>query len=125
PGLAAVGRLVQAALLVRAPDVAEGGDIDDVGVGGVDDDAADVLRVPQAHVLPGLAAVGRFVDAVAPGDAVAGVGLAGADPDHVGVRFGDGHVAERNRRLALEDGRPGGAIVDGLPQAARRGGHVQ
>src|SRR5262249_48301438 len=58
PGLAAVGGLVDAALLVGRPDVAQGGDVHDLGVPGVDDDAGDVLGVGQAHVLPGLAAVG-------------------------------------------------------------------
>ena len=41
PRLAAVGGLVDAALVVRAPEVAEGGDVDGVGAGGVDHDAAD------------------------------------------------------------------------------------
>src|SRR5207244_4737274 len=121
---AAVGGLEQAALLVRPPDVAQGGDVDGLGILGVDDDLADVLRVAQAHVLPGLAAVGRFVDAVAPGDAIAGVGLAGADPDDVGVRLRHGDAAEADARLMVEDGGEGVAGVAGLPQAARGGGDV-
>ena len=64
PGLAAVGRAVDAALRVRAEGVAEHGREGDVGVGRVDDHRADLaLLLPD--VLPGLAGVGRFVDAVA------------------------------------------------------------
>ncbi len=65
PGLSAVGRLEHAALLVGRPEAAHRRDVDDVGVGGMDDDAADVLRLAQPHVLPGLARVDRLVDAVA------------------------------------------------------------
>ena len=42
PGLAAVGGLEQAALLVRAVEPAEGADVDDVGILRVDDDLADL-----------------------------------------------------------------------------------
>ena len=58
------------------------------GVLRMDDDLADLERLLQAHVLPGLAAVGGLVDAVAVGDGVARVVLAGADPDDVPDRTG-------------------------------------
>src|SRR5262249_23710215 len=66
PGLAAIGRLEDAALFVGREQVAQRRDVDDVRVDRVDDDASDVLAVLQAHVLPGAAGVGRFVNAVAP-----------------------------------------------------------
>ena len=43
-----------------------GGDENDVVARRVDEDTPDVPRLLQAHHLPGLAAVGRLVDAVAP-----------------------------------------------------------
>src|SRR5947209_2330565 len=70
PGHAAVYGLVEAALFVRSPEVAQGGDVDDVRILRMDGDGADVVRIGQAHVAPGFAGVGGLVDAVAPGDAV-------------------------------------------------------
>src|SRR6185437_2023963 len=80
PGPAAVGGFEDAALGVGTPEVADGGHVDGIGVGGVDDDAADVVGVLEAHVLPVAAAVGGLVYAVAPGRALAVVGLAAAGP---------------------------------------------
>ena len=71
PGLAAVGGLVDAALVVVVPEVAGGAGVDGVAVLGIDQDLGDVFGILQADVGPVLAAVGRFVDAVADGDAVA------------------------------------------------------
>ena len=65
PGLAAVGGLVQAAFLIRAEKVADRGDVYDVRIFRIDDDAADALRFLQADVGECFAAVGRFVDSAA------------------------------------------------------------
>src|SRR5205807_1957646 len=75
-------------------------------------------------VLPGLAGVGRFVDAVAGLDVAADVRLAGADVDHVGVGRGDGQRADGLGRLVVEDGLPADAAVAGFPDAAGRDGGV-
>ena len=119
PGLAAVERPVDAAVLVRAPEVALGGDVDDVGIDRVDDDAADEAGLGQAHVLPGLAGVLGLVDAVAGGHGIAGRGLARADPDDIGVALRDGHRADRDRRFLVEGGGPVQPGILGLPQPAR------
>src|SRR5262249_20718413 len=124
PGLAAVAGLVQAALPVRPPEAAQGGHIGDVRVFRVDGDAADVARLLDAEVLPGLAAVGGAIGPVAPGDAVARVALAGADPDDVRVGRGHGDGADAQGRLVVEDRRPGGAVVGRLPDAAGGRGDV-
>ena len=124
PGLAAVGGLVQAAVAARPPERSLGGDVDDVGVARVDDDLADVLGLLQAHVLPDLAAVVGAVDAVAVADAALAVVLAGADPDDVRVLRDRGRRADRIRAFVVEDRRPGGAGVGGLPDAARGDGDV-
>ena len=118
PGLAAVDRLEDAALLVGRPQVAHGRDVDDVGVRRVDDDPRDVLRVGEPHVLPGLAGVGRLVDAVARvGDADARR-VAGADPDDVLVGRGDGHAPDAGHVLPVEHRLERRAVVRRLPQAA-------
>jgi hypothetical protein len=83
-----------------------------------------VLGLLETHVLPGLAAVRRLVDAVAVGDAALAVVLARADRDHQRVLGVDRDAADREGALALEDGGPGGAGVGGLPHAAGSHGHV-
>ena len=80
---------------------------------------AIVWRVLQPHVLERLPAVGRLVDAVAERRALAVVRFARADPDDVRVLLADGQVADRRRRVGLEDRRPRRAVVDGLEDAAR------
>ncbi len=74
----------------------------------------------QAHVLPGLASVHGFVDAVADGDVGADVGLARARPYDLGIRRRHAEGADGVCVLIVEDGPPGDAAVLGLPETARR-----
>ena len=101
----------------------QGGDENGIRVLRVDDDAADALRLPQAHEHPRLAAVERLIDAVSPGRTLAAVGLARPRPDDIGVRRCDGQIADRKRdSLFIEDRLPGQAVVDALKNAPRRRG---
>ena len=85
----------------------------------------DALGAWQARGRPGLAAVGRLVDAVADRDAVARPGLAGAHPDILVVAriYRDG--ADRLHRLLIEHRLEGGRAVGGLPYAAAGGADEQ
>ena len=65
PRLAAVDRAEHAALVVPREEMSHRRDVDDVRIRRVDDDARDVMRVGQAHELPGLAGVGGLEDALA------------------------------------------------------------
>jgi hypothetical protein len=65
PGAAAIARAKDAALLVIRKEIANGRDVNYVGIARMDGDASDVMSVGQTHVRPGLSAVSRFVDAVA------------------------------------------------------------
>ncbi len=126
PGGAAVGGAIDAALGVGAPHVAQGGDVDEVGVGGVDADAGDLLGGGEAPVRPGAAGVGRAVDAVAGGDVAADGRLAHAGVDDVGVGAGDGDGAHgAGLEEAVGDRVPGGAAVGGLPHAAAGAAEVE
>ena len=118
PGLAAVGGLVDAALVVVVPEMSHRADQNVIAVLGIDQNLCDVLAVFQADVGPVLAAVGGLVDAVADRDAVARPGLAGANPDCFRIRGIDGDRADRLRALAVEDGLVGRAAVHRLPHAA-------
>ena len=122
PRLAAVDRLVEAAVGVRPVQPAEDADVSDVRVLRVDRDRADLVRILEADVLPRLAAVDGLVHAVAEGDAVARVGLAGADVEDVLVRRGHGHGPDGDGRLAVELVLVGDAVVGRLEQPAGGGG---
>ncbi len=71
PGLAAVGRFVEAAIGRIAPERARHRRVNRVAAFRTNDDLRNAFRVGQTRFVPGLAAVGRFVDAVADRDAVA------------------------------------------------------
>ena len=125
PRLAGVVRDVDTALGVLAPQVAQRGHEHGGAVGGIGDDAGDGVRGVEAQVVPGPAAVARAVDAVPPRGGVAAVGLAGPYPDHVGVLLPHRHGAHRGHRFLLEHGTPGGALVQGLEDAAGAERHVE
>ncbi len=80
PGFAAIRGFVHATLGIRSPQVAEGSHVNHVGISGIDHDAADVMSGGESHVLPGLAGVHGFVDAIAPGGTLTIVGFTGANP---------------------------------------------
>src|SRR5581483_659987 len=103
PGLAAVGGHEYAAIRARTPLQAEHRNHDVIGVMWIDDDAADLADVLEAHEIPGLARIRREIDTRAGDHVVADVGLAGAHPDQVRVRGGNGDRANGARRLLLEN----------------------
>ncbi len=125
PSGAAVERAVEAAVGVGGVGVAQGGDVDAVGVGGIHHDAADAVGGGEADAAPGLAGVGGLVHAVAVGIFRADVGLAGADVDDVGVGGGNGDGADGLHRLGVEDRVPGAAGVVGLPHPAAHRAEVE
>src|SRR5262249_52794079 len=81
PGQATISGFVNATLAARAPEACQRGDVDDIVVYRVNNDARDVFGSVQSHILPGLAAISRFINAVAPRRALPIVVLTAADPD--------------------------------------------
>ena len=125
PVRAAVRRLEDAALILRPGHAADGADIDDVGIGRMDDHTRDAACLGQAHVLPGLAGVLRHVHAVAHHIAVPDdPRLARADPDDVRVARCDRDRANRGDRLIIEDRLECLPGVRGFPQTAGRRAQV-
>jgi hypothetical protein len=118
PVEAAVGGAIHTALVVGGVGVAENGDVDDIGVRGVHDDAADLLRIAESDVLPGFAGVGGFIDAVADRNRGAHVGFARAHIDGVVLRRCDRDGADGGDILGVEDGSPDGAGIGSFPDAA-------
>src|SRR5438477_1754373 len=118
PGLAAIASAENAAVGIFSVGVAKSSDEGDIGIGGMDDDLADVTRVFQADIVPGFAAVVRTVDAVAKGNVAANTSFAGADIDDVGIGFRNRDAADGGSGLLVEKRIPGNAAVSGFPNAA-------
>src|SRR5713226_576478 len=119
PGFTAVTRAEDAALIVFAVGMAEGGDKSDIGIRRMDDHLADVARVFQTDVVPGLAAIVRTIDAVAEGDVAAYAGFARTDINYIGIGVRHRDAADRGGILLVEERIPGNAPVRGFPNAAR------
>src|SRR5215469_1342224 len=98
---------------------------DDVRVGGMHDDARDVLRIFESNVLPRLRAVGGFVEAVAViGAAREGV-VTRSDPDDIRVRGRDSNCADGVEANRIGDVLERGSRIDGFPDTAGAGGGVE
>src|SRR6266545_1304996 len=117
PGLAAVGRLVDAAVRAGIPQRSGGADPGGVGARRADLDAGDALGLVEPEVGPALSPVGRPVDAVADRHAVARPRLAGADPDVLRIAGIDADGADRLNGI-VEDRLEGRPAVHGLPDTA-------
>ena len=120
PGPAAVGAAKDSAFIIGSERVADGGDHDDVRIGGIDDDRPDLARVLEANIGPGLAPVCRAIDPIAPSDIAAQGPLARAHIDNVGSAGGHGYGPDRGIGLSVEQGLPRAPGVGGLPDPARR-----
>ena len=81
-----------AAVLPWCPRLAR---LDDIGVGGVDDDASDLARIVEPGVAPAPASIGRFVDADAGRDVAADAGGAHPHVDDVGIGVGNADGTDR------------------------------
>ena len=95
PGLAAVGGLEDATLVVRPEGRPQCGQPHRVRGVGMHLDAADLARVLEPHELPGLPGIRRLVDTAPDDDVRADGGAARADP-HV-IRIRRRHVDRADR----------------------------
>src|SRR5437588_6096141 len=86
PGLAAIARAIDSALLIRSMSMAQCRDVHEIRVRRMDTHLADLTRVFQSQVHPGLACIGCLIDAVAVGDVSTEGGLTHAGIAHVGTR---------------------------------------
>ncbi len=123
PVLAAISGFVEAAIAAALPQGSGGRDVNHVAIARVDENFGNVLGLAQAHVVPGTSAIFAFVHAVAIGDAALIVILAGADPNGRRILGVDSHGADGIRSLRVEYRCPGGAVVDGSPDAAGSDGN--
>src|SRR5438045_2403524 len=98
--------------------MAEDPDENPVLVARIDNDAADLLSVAKAEVTPCLAGIGGFVDAVAGRKVRPLNSFSAPDINHVRIRRRHREVADRARRLLVEDGCPDASIIGRPPAAA-------
>ena len=124
PGFAAILAAVHPAHVAGLIEVAHGGHEYHVGVFGVNADAADVARVGQPDVGPGLARVGRFPHPETRRHVAAHGFLALAGVNHVGVGLAHGYRANGAAEILIRNVLPGAAAVFGAPHAAARRAHV-
>ena len=99
--------------------MAKSGYVYEIGVGWINANLADLLRIFKAHMGPCLARVYRFVNAVAMGGVAADRTLTGAHVDHIVV--GGGHRDRSDRTeidLPIGDWFPRVAAVGRLEDAA-------
>src|SRR6516162_1921743 len=126
PGFATVARSEDPALIVGAEYVAKCGDIDEIGVQGMDADAADEPGFTEAQMAPGPAGIRRFVNAVAVGYVEPYLGLPGADIDHVGVRGRHGERTDRGgAEKAVAHATPIDPAIHRLPHASGAGSEIE
>ena len=116
PGLAAIGRAKNSALVVRPIGMPEGRDKNDVRIFRMDDDRADVAAVFQADIPPIAAAIDGLINAVAIGDIAAQRRLTGAGVDRVVIARRYRQGTDRGSGMLLVEHRlPVGAAVGGFP----------
>ncbi len=125
PGSTTVGRLVESALLVRAPRMTERGNIHRIRIGGIYNDASNLLRLAQADERPAASAVGALVHTAAGRYRVTRIFLAGAGIYHVGVRGRYRKLAHCADWLMLEHWLERCSGVGRLPNTAGRGRDVE
>ena len=89
-----------------------------VGIPRIDGDLRYLLAIAQAKMGPGLAGVGRFVNAVSHGKIRTVQPFPATDINHVRIRNGDGNCADGASRLVVEDRVPGAPVVSALPDPA-------
>ena len=81
---------------------------------------ADLVRLLQSHVLPGAAAVGRLVNAVAIRNGVSRAVFPGSDPNDIAIGRSDADVADGYRGFMIELVLKRDAVIFGLQQTTRR-----
>ena len=127
PGPAPVPGPIDAPVGIGRPIVAVNGDEGRFGIARMDVDLPDMVGVLEPQMAPGQAAVVRTEDARAGHREIARLLQVDArpQPDRFRPRGGQGHVADPEDRLVLENGPPGQAAVRRLPEVARAEGGVE
>src|SRR5438105_13993744 len=96
------------------------GDIDDVWIPRIDDDAGDRLRILQAHPGECFACVCRFIDAIAEARALPVIRFPRSNPDDIWIGRRDGDITDRSRRVSIKNWGERRPVVCRFPNSASR-----
>src|SRR5205823_10790820 len=118
------GCLVEPAIATTRPQRPLRRDIDRIRILRMDRNTTNVFRVLEAQIFPTLAAIFRFVHAVAIADTALRVALAGAHPNDGRIFRIELHIANRVRALMFKYRRPCRAVVLSLPHSSGGCSHV-
>ena len=77
-----------------------------------------MVSVGEPNIDERLATVGRFIDTIAPANAIACAGLSGAHPDNVGVGLKDTDITDVRSAVIFENRRPRCSSVSRLPHTS-------
>ena len=124
PRLATIGGAIDAAFLIRAEHMPQRAHEHDVGVGGVDTHARDVLRLLEPHVRPRLAGIEALPHAFTMRHVAANGCFPPAHPHHIGVGGLHGNRPDRATEILVGHRHCRLATVGGFPDAATGGAHV-
>jgi len=89
-----------------------------IRIARIDSQGRNLLAVSQAEMRPGLAGVGRFVNAVADREIGPVQSFTARHVENVGIGGSHCDGADRLRRFMIEDRIPRAAVVVGLPHSA-------
>src|SRR5207302_10274658 len=116
---------IDSAFAAVVPESASRAVVDRIRVFWVDENFGEPLGLLETHVRPVLAAVDRFVNAVADRDRVARPALAGTGPDHLCIFWVDRHGAYGLYARLIKDGFEGRTAILRFPNTAARTADIE
>src|SRR5439155_22349712 len=118
PGASAIGGSEKPSITTCSPQGACRSSEDDLRTRRMDNDASDVLRLPESHVRPRLSTILRLVDSISPRRAALVVRLARSNPNDVRIARRNGDVTNRCSTLMIEDWLPGRSAIRRFPDSS-------
>src|ERR1700733_148356 len=117
-GLSAIGGAKDAALFIRSIWMSSDRDIHAVGILRIDCNLANGLSVAQPQMRPALAAVSRFIDAIAGRQIGPRQPLTARNIHYIWIGLRHGNRSDRARRLRIPQALPGSSGVRCFPDTA-------
>jgi hypothetical protein len=115
---ASVHGLIHPTLRVGTISMPESAHINDIRILRIDGNPANVPGVIESDVMPGRAAVGRFINAVAERETGTNVALAGSRINRLRIGGSHGQRPDRCYRLSIENRSPHRSGIGRLPNSA-------
>ena len=120
PRFAAIGCFEYASLRIFTPGGSQGCDVSDIWIYRMQNHAMDFLGFFEPQKFPAIAAINAFINSIPNANAVAGIALAGSDPNDAGIGLKNRYRANRRGGLIVKNRLPGDSAIGGFPDAASR-----